>query len=346
MLIGLKAAERFIRIAFKVIEAGEQPIGVILVAPPGSGKSYLLTSFTGDSWVVCSDISGHGLETLMYEMSSRANGYLVVPDLIRAFGRQNAKKSLFAVLNLILEEGIVSIRRSDLRLTFPQPVKFGFIGAITPEEFRHCIKDLESIGLLSRCLIFSFKYTKEDEARIEEYVSRNGMPTVDQKILLNLEKINPVVIPEELTKLVRKLGNFLKVKKKEHFAFRAIKIIRRLLKGNASLMGRNYVSYEDFVIVYSLLPFLIDRATDLDYRILKLIGRETILNNKPITYDDIMNKFSNEYSEETVNNQLTYLKLRGLITIKNNLVMYTKLRPGGEYVEEMSEDDYLDTEGE
>lgn len=329
MLLGLQGAEKFIRIAFKVIEAGEQPIGIILVAPPGAGKSYLLTSFKGDGWVVCHDISGHGLETLMIEMSNRKTGYLVLPDMIRAFGRTNARNSLFAVLNVILEEGLTQIQRSDVKFRFNEPVKFGFIGAITTKEFLNRKKDMESVGLFSRCFVFSFKYTPEDTKRIVEYVSKNGLPKPDERIPLEVDEIKPVVV-DEVAEYIKNLGHLLTRLKNESFPFRSIKLIRKLVKGSARYCKRNKATIEDIVQVYSFLPFLVYDATDLDYRILTYIGKETILEKKEYVDYDEMTKKAKMYSEETISKSLMNLHAKGFISIRKNKITYGRIFYGEE----------------
>lgn len=324
MLTGLEASERFIRCSFKMIEAKEQPIGIILVAPPGAGKSYLLTSFKGDSYIIISDISGHGLETLMIDLNSKKRGYIVLPDMIRAFGRQHSKNSLFAVLNMILEEGLTEIRRSDIRVRFTEPVKFGFIGAITPKEYMSRKKDLDSIGLSSRCFTFSFRYTPEDAESIERYISTNGMPKENEKILLEIDELKDIAIPEEIGKFIENIGRYLAKMKNEAYSFRSIKLIRKLVRGNAALYLRTTATIEDCIVVYSFLPFIMDSATDLDFKLLMFIGRRSLIDKEPPTHNDILRR-AKKYSENTINKSIYYLLEKNLIVRHGDKFVYSGL---------------------
>ena len=312
MIIGLKGAEKFIKIAWNVVNVdGEYPLGILLVAPPGVGKSYLLTSFKGENYIVLSDLSGHGLEKLLIELKDMQNGYIVLPDLIRAFTRHTTT-ALFSVLNMCLEEGITRIKRSDLSFHSEKPIRFGFIGAITPTELTKRQKEMLSVGLFSRLIKFSFTYTTEDKLRIIDYVSRNGMPKPEQKTPLEVYKPVPISIPENIVGFVKKIGLFLSDIKKDSVPFRSIKMIRRLLKGSAFTHRRKEVNIEDCILVYSLLPFITDVGTDLDYRLLLYIGRETILKKRKLSKKEIIES-AKHYNQETIRNRLSYLEFKKFI---------------------------------
>lgn len=313
MLIGLKGAERFIRIAWNVCNVeGEHPIGCILVAPPGLGKSYLLTSFKGDNWVIAHDVTGHGLEKLLIKIKRMKAGYLVLPDLIRAFTRRTSL-SLISVLNVILEEGITRIERYDMSVNFEEPLKFGFIGAITVKEFDRRYKDMQSTGLISRCSLFRFHYAKEDVFRIEEYIARNGMPKEHEKIPLEIVERKPVSVDKPVVaEFVKKTGRLLAKLKNEAVPFRSIKLIRRLVKGNAIMSGRTTANLDDCVVVFSLLPFFIDSGCDVDYRLLRYIAKTTIKENWMPTEEDLLKK-AKMYAKDTIRQRIQYLLAKGLI---------------------------------
>jgi len=323
MIIGLNSAERFIRIIWNLSNIdGEHPIGVLLVAPPGVGKSYLLTSFKGENFIILSDLTGHGLEKILAELQAKARGYVVLPDLIRAFTRHTTQ-ALFAVLNMCLEEGITRIERADIRFQSETPIRFGFIGAITPTELKKREKDMISVGLLSRLLLFSFGYTKEDAMRIIDYVAKNGMPKPEMKIPLEIHKPVPVSIPDEITPFVKKIGTLLAKLKQDRYPFRSIKLVRRLLKGSALCHKRKVVNIDDCITIYSLLPFLIDTGTDLDFRLLFKIANRS-LANKPTSRKELIEKAS-MYSKETVTERLNFLESKRLITQDENGLYHINL---------------------
>ncbi len=306
---GLKAGVKFIKTVWNSQYSGEKPMGVLFVAPPGTGKSYLLSNFKHPRYIITSDVTGRGLEELVKKMQ-KDTGYLVVPELIRAFSRRE-NKALLSVLNSLLEEGIEGINRLDVTFNVENPIHWGFMGAITNQELKNCYKVLASTGFLSRCLIFQFDYVLEDELKIEEYIASNGIPGMKDRILLDDREHKIIRIPKRHRELIKTIGRLVSEKKGEYKTFRMIKAIRRLVKGNAISDGRDYVNDEDIIAVYSLLPFIIGIGTDLDYFILKYAGE----SKNGILIEELFDRLMKKgYMQSSIKSAILHLKLRNLIS--------------------------------
>lgn len=315
-MIGLKAGVKFLKLLNAIPYANEHPIGCFLVAPPGSGKSFLLTKFVSKDFFIVSDLTGFGLEKLLLTLDIKKRGYVVVPDILRSMSRKSSFEQLTALLNILLEEGLRVIKRHNLDMELSSPLRYGFISAITDNEFMKVASKFWSTGLLSRILIFSFGYQNSDIAKIQRVVGLGEDEKIDVKGN-GLNVVKEVKIPERLLPIMdslsRKLG-------KNKYPFRNLKIIRKLAKANALREGRDVVGMRDIKEVFYLAPFIFhadeyttrpfnnfDEATDLHYFILRMIGQ------KRITSIDKVKVIG--YTAEEVNQALNSLIARGFVKI-------------------------------
>ncbi len=307
-LIGLNAGREFLRIINAIPYCdGEFPIGCFFVAPPGSGKTFLLTSTHSKDFILVSDITAYGMEKLLLDLARAKAGYVVVPDLLRCMSRKQSFEQLVSLLNLLLEEGVRVIKRQNLDLTLSEPLRFGFITALTTAEFQKVLPDFMNTGLLSRIIVFSFHYEQSDVRRIKEIMLSvkeesfktriNGVGKVDVKI------------PSKLKNLLFKLSSTTPDK----YGFRTLKLYRKLCKARALLDNRDKVSKSDIMEIFCFTPFIsfasdlkIHSGSDLQYFILKKIIK------KPLHPDDLKIK---GYESEEIDKSVGDLLKRGLIKI-------------------------------
>jgi hypothetical protein len=270
LIIGMRAAKKAIELALHVpFLQDEKPVGMFLLAAPGTGKSTLLTRFISDHQVIVNDMTGRGLEELCKEMANRKAGVVVIPDLLRLMARPRGWQAFQTLANIVLEEGLEGIKRFDVNLKFSRPVNFGILTAMTVDAFRASRRFLERSGFLSRFGVFAFKYEAEDQARIESLIA-GGDKTDEIKYLISPKELTEVKIPAELSEQVRFIGKTCGNGKSPHF--RSIKFMRRLMKANALMNGRTEINQEDLGETYALCPFFVppdDTSSDLDYLLLK-----------------------------------------------------------------------------
>lgn len=256
-MIGLSAGKEFLKLINAVPYTGEHPIGCFIVAPPGSGKSYLLTSIQSKNFILVSDITAYGMEKLLLDLTRVKTGYVVVPDLLRAMSRKPSFEQLVSLLNILLEEGVRVIKRHNLDLTLAEPLRFGFISALTTDEFRKIIPHFLTTGLLSRILVFSFHYEPSDVSRIKDIIISSSEDNFATRI--NGITAKEVSIPPKLKNLLLKLSH----SPQDKYGFRSLKLLRKLVKARALLHGRSKATKMDVLEVFCFSPF-ISYATEVE----------------------------------------------------------------------------------
>jgi len=255
-LIGLDAMRHFLSLIYTIpFIKDEKPKGVMVVAPPDTGKSFALMHITSPHAVVISDTTGAGLEKVVLETAKKHNytGYAVIPDLIRLTSRQYGFKAFTQLMNILLEEGLQRIERANLSIRSPKALRFGLIAALTVDSFIEHYDELNSIGFISRQLVVSFSYCDYDLKRI---LSHTAKGTRFPYIMIkppeggNVE----VEVPDERVKGINKLAKFICKMRGDEAIKRATEQARSLVKAQAVLNGHHKVTSKDLNEVFSLLP--------------------------------------------------------------------------------------------
>jgi hypothetical protein len=283
MLMGLRALYSLINTALHIpFIAEEMPVGILIVSKPGMGKSMLLTRFRSDNIMPLSDCTGHGLEKTVIEMEGKERGYVIISDLLKIMSRKKSWDGFITLSNIILEEGLKSLRRADVNMVFKHPIRFGLITAITSDCLEQHYNEFVKVGFASRLGIFSYNYEQSDNARIENFIS---IKSVNEKMFYLVEprsRKNPIcdiVVSQEMGKYIKRLGKVLANGK--HESFRPIVFIRRMVKAHAYIENRNEVTIEDIQEMFALVPFFVPpstTSTDLEYLILKGYSDEAFKN--------------------------------------------------------------------
>lgn len=270
--VGLTAAHMLLEIAFHIpFLADEKPIGIMMIAQPGMGKSMLLTRFESEKIMRFNDLTGWGLEQVLISCRKLDGGFVVIPDLLRLLARKNGFEAFLTMGNILLEEGYESVVRWDINVKLKRPVNAGIITALTHSCYQRYFKHFEKTGFLSRFGVFGFSYADSDRRRIANMVSQNS-DTVNSKILIQPSKgeKKKIQVPRTAAKAIKRLGTMLS--NGDPAPFRSIVFIRRLCKACALMHGRRSVAIQDIRVVFALLPFLLpphQTTTDLDYHLLR-----------------------------------------------------------------------------
>lgn len=249
----------------------EMPLGVLLVGPPGIGKSFILQKTKHPMVMIVNDITPRGLQDLIVECESRGKGYIVIPELERVLSRQASTNAFCSLANIALEEGLERIKMAGIDHKLNKPVNIGLVSALTTTTFKLRREFLEGRGFLSRHLVVGFHYCGQDLTRIERALVRSSKTG---NIVINDMEETTVTIPgdllERLLMLSKKLANY----RRDTAAFRAIKQIRALLKAEALKSGRTEVEIIDLQNIYCLLPFIMS-GTALTVEAIKLKSQAT-----------------------------------------------------------------------
>lgn len=307
-VIGLKGISHLLRNLYLISRIkDEKPLGILLVAPPGAGKSFALVTIKYPNLILVSDMTPRGLQDIILECRQINNkhgknggkhtGYVVIPELEKILSRQNSTATFTSLANILLEEGARYLRRYDINIKFDKPLNFGLISALTPDTFNRRQEYLEGKGFLSRHLILGFDYCNSDKIAIEDFILRSAKPDI---IAVEDTPTKNVVIPEHLLGTLQKLSSRLAVLRKDKFKFRAIIQLRALLKAEALANHRTEVTIKDCQNLYCLLPFFLSgnilsqssnrldrQATDADYCFLKqfILGEKWFGNGQMYNED-------------------------------------------------------------
>ena len=302
--IGLKAATRLLTIALHIpFLEDEKPVGILLIAQPGMGKSMLLTRFESPNILRFNDLTGWGFERTLTEMQELQRGYIVIPDLLRLMARKKGWEAFLTLTNIVLEEGIEALRRFDTNVRLDRPLNFGVITAMTTDVYRMHRDRFQKTGFASRFGKFAYSYERSDARRIENLVASKSTYQAP-KIEIQDKVKAKVEIEKALIKPIMKIGKIMGNGKPPHF--RAIDFVRRLAKARALSEGRDAVIKEDLIEIYALIPFFVPpypTATDLEYYL--LLGKND---------DELLER----YTEEEIENAKYNLRS------KKGLVIPTK----------------------
>jgi hypothetical protein len=227
----------------------DKPTNLLLIAKPETAKTSALnlTSRKKDYIFYTNEITAKIIIDMILPMADRGEiKTVVIPDLLNCIEKQKATREQF--LNLIksaIEEGINHIETyaKKFKCQNPnKPTKFSMITAITTTSFQETRKYLESTGLLSRFIPFSYDYSMEKIKKILKFIEEERQPEiVELKISKKITNIkgNPSLFAEfeSISQRIAMEYNGL--------GFRLQDRLQELAKANAMINGRTEVNRKD-----------------------------------------------------------------------------------------------------
>lgn len=256
-LIGLDGIKHFLSLIYTIpYLKGEKPPGVLIVAPPGTGKSFALKHITSTNSIIINDITGYGMEKVVLEVAAKHDytGYAIIPDLIRITSRRESFRSFIQLMNILLEEGLERIERANLSKKLPKSIRFGLIAALTDDSFAEHYNMIKGMGFLSRQFVISFSYASYDAENIYMHTAKG---TQFAYILIdpNVKRLTEIKIADKYVSGIKKLAVFLARIRADEELLRSTNQIRSLVRAQAALKGRDYVKTEDLNAVFCLIPY-------------------------------------------------------------------------------------------
>lgn len=153
---------RLVYVSSRVTNA-EAPVNLILVGPPGDGKTRMVLRGKDLPFVrVYSDISPKGLYKIMDAVRDEYASTMVIPDLGTVIGRKyEIGKQVIANLAMLCAEGVGKVLVMGRERDY-QGLKVGLVTAMTDAEY---VKDqgiLAQNGFLSRLLVVDFTFAAKE----------------------------------------------------------------------------------------------------------------------------------------------------------------------------------------
>lgn len=258
-----------------VIEGEDNPVSLLLVGRPESGKSQLILQFEGTPWTRnISDLTAWGFinehvlpisQELSRSPDSVAQTVLMVPDLSLTLARtQTVVQTMCSNLAAYMEEGIGEIKTFNTKLTLKKRIRGSLITSCTKAHFTANKKIWLESGFASRFLVLSYKYDKETENAIAHAIWSDDkaggvhrilpLPTVKIPVTYNLKDM------EYCENLVPDYRQSLSLTE-EGYGNRFRRHLKRLVKAHALHEHRTEVIPQDIMTVTEL----VDRYANLKF---------------------------------------------------------------------------------
>lgn len=238
------------------------PLSLLIIGKPESAKTSSMQNFINNDWIYyTNEITAKMLiDKVLDKAKDKKIRFLMIPDLLNSIEKQKSSRQQF--LNLIkssIEEGILKIDTYYKKIESKEPIKIGFITAITRSSFYNPVaigrnklffrdagikKYLEETGILSRFIPFSYDYPIDKIKIIFDKIK--GMNIKTQKVIYRKIDTKETEIkgnPElfnQLEIVSRTLGlNY------GAYGIRTQQKLQLLTKANAKIEGRKEVIQED-----------------------------------------------------------------------------------------------------
>lgn len=234
---------------------GERPLSMILVAPPGTGKTSVLEFVECETSHFLSDLTSREIKTAV-------NGnplltHLMLGDFLSLFG--HAKGTVKLSINLVSRMTGDSIRQKPWTGEEIAPRRLGFISAIPPEDLnkREIKPHIRGGGFASRFLFANFSYSQATIERIHKFIRegryRNKI-TIPVEIKPGSFLVNvPIKIAQEIDLLARRIKN-------DPVGFRAHHHLRTLACSIARSNKRNVVTQNDYEKLLGFSDFFCEKG--------------------------------------------------------------------------------------
>jgi hypothetical protein len=191
-LIGFSTLSEILETAFWTAPiAGTIPSSIMLIGPPGTGKSKGILQFNSPSIHVTNDITSSGIVDILEGDKSGVIRHLVVPDFnIVVSHKQSTSALTIATLLTVMSEGIARVddgRRKKEVAHAP----IGVITAMTRDVYDENVQKFRKLGIGRRFSYIFFGYCYQTRTLIQHGI-RNGEITLQQLIpsQLNLPDVS------------------------------------------------------------------------------------------------------------------------------------------------------------
>jgi hypothetical protein len=194
------------------------PISIILVGPPGTGKSKIILQFSSPSILKTNDVTSAGLADIVGDDKENKVRHIIVPDFNIVVSHKASTSALtIASLLTLMSEGILRIddgRRKKELIHAP----LGVITAMTKEIYEEHAKRFRQLGIGRRFIPLFFGYSFPTSKKIMTSI-KNGDTTlkqlVEKKIFLPKQETWPLraefskPIAEKVEELARPMADAL-----------------------------------------------------------------------------------------------------------------------------------------
>lgn len=238
----------------------EKPVSLMILAPPGTGKSSLMQRWYGaDTVFVASDITSDSLRHLVLpRMVREGKQHIMFPEFFKIFQRnQSSVANMTGVLSAAMSGELHAVMQGEREMEkLPQDFRVGVIAAMTNDVFGAWKKDFGNTGLLDRFLVVPITMTTNLVRYTQLKVAYN-----DRSMLVPLSL--PVTAQEK--KRVRMSDAASEAlfdlchQATKHVSNRFVDQMRAMVKGLAMIHGETEVTARRLDGVHQLMAYIARR---------------------------------------------------------------------------------------
>lgn len=256
-MINTEVIEHAIKISlYTAMLKKENPVSIILIAPPEHGKTEILKRFAFvNSVFMTTDFNTFVFQDFANEFQMKTKKTIVIPDFLRVVKKKySVQSNSLTILNAITEEGWCG--KLPLGQMIDKPVKANVITALTSDELADKRHKWSKLGFLSRFVPLSFSYNNSTKQQIREYI-KDRIYRVDTPIELEIDLKNKidVTLPKPMAEEIEHLAKSIAIK--DNFTgFRLQRQLQVLAMGNALSNKRNIVNEDDIKVLREISYFI------------------------------------------------------------------------------------------
>lgn len=234
---------------------GERPLSLILVAPPGSGKTSVLELVECETAKFFSDFTSREVKSALGENASLT--HLMLGDFLSLFG--HSKGTVKLSINLVSRLTGDTIRQKPWTGEEIKPKKMGLITAIPPDDLnkREIRSHVRSGGFASRFIMAKYNYSQEAIEKGHKFI-REGKYRSAKPFEIQIKQGS--ILVEVPLKIAMQLDALSRQIKNDPIGFRAHHHIRTLACSIARMHARNVVTEKDYEQVVKFADFFSDRG--------------------------------------------------------------------------------------
>lgn len=215
---------------------GINPVSLLLIATPESGKTSVVIAKDCKNVKSFSDVTGNGIQKVIKQMPELT--HIIINDMVAILShRQSVNKHTLATLNAMTEEGVNCISTPGGIEEFPEGRR-GVIASLTTDLVGDQRNWWNKIGFTSRMIPFCYKYSEDLILRIKDSIDANGGRNgKDQEVrgkFTTPEKKKYVAYSQPLIEQIRRLADYRSMVLGET-GFRRLRQYHSLAQGHAML---------------------------------------------------------------------------------------------------------------
>jgi len=256
-MINTYMIEHIIKLAiYSVLIKDENPISLIVIAPPEHGKTEILKKFAHiNSVKMTTDFNTFLFADFVNEFQTEQKTTIMIPDFLRIVKKKYSTQSnSLTIMNSITEEGWIG--KLPMGQIIDKPIKANIITALTQDEIADKRHRWAKMGFLSRFIPISFSYNNNTKQKIREYIKDRVYHKDNlEDFEINIKDKTDIKLPKKYAEQIEKITKNIALR--DNFTgFRLQRQLQVLAMSNALSNQRNIVNKDDIEVLEEMSKFI------------------------------------------------------------------------------------------